>query len=59
MLSLTERDYLLVLKAALDLSMTAEYRFLVTGISGLLDFTPRVDTDLLHQLHTINNGGTR
>lgn len=55
-LQLGEREYGQILKATLDITCTDAYRHLVEAVTGGLDFTPRIDADLLTQLDAIAGG---
>jgi hypothetical protein len=52
-LELDESEYRHLVTTTLKITCTDAYRHLVEAVTGGLDFTPRIDADLLHQLDTI------
>ena len=49
-LKLSEGEYRQIVLAALKVSLGAGYEQLVTGISGVLDYTPRIGPDVIAAL---------
>lgn len=56
-LGLDERGYREVYLQALKLTLTAEFRRLHEAVAGMLDHTPRIDSELLDQLQAIATRG--
>jgi hypothetical protein len=49
-------DYHEVLTDAIELTLTREYQMLHMAVTGMLDYTPRIDAVLFEQLHEITRG---
>jgi hypothetical protein len=55
-LGFDEADYTAVVMEAIELSLTPEYRILHQAITGLLDYTARIDAALFGRVHALARG---